>query len=147
MFNGRELRQQRDTADKEKKILFLGSGGTGKCTVFKQLRQIHGEGFKITIKEFIVHIYSQIINEMKLAINAYINYNHRQQQKERKQDNDDEYDEYDELLIFDQLELKSESLTNMESANKIKNYTFNKNSYNDNMDNDNMDNERNVINS
>ena len=55
-----------------KKLLFLGSGGSGKSTLFKQLRTIHGEGFmdkdRLGFKD---HIYSQVIEQMKNIIELY----------------------------------------------------------------------------
>lgn len=128
----RELNKDKSHLSKHKKILFLGSGGCGKSTVFKQLRQIHGDGFSNKDKkEFIKHIHSQIINQMKSALNVYINYNLRQQQREKKENDDvssyGDDDQYiDELLIFDKITLESSQITNMECADKILNYTFNK---------------------
>ena len=37
------------------KILFLGSGGCGKSTLFKQLRKLYGEGFTNKDKKDAVH--------------------------------------------------------------------------------------------
>ena len=128
----RELNKDKSHLSKHKKILFLGSGGCGKSTVFKQLRQIHGDGFSNKDKkEFIKHIHSQIFNQMKSALNVYINYNLRQQQREKKENDDvssyGDDDQYiDELLIFDKITLESSQITNMECADKILNYTFNK---------------------
>eukprot|EP01084_Bolivina_argentea_P116741 207367_1 len=52
-----------------KKLLFLGSGGSGKSTLFKQLRSIHGGGYdRNDYMTFIPHIHSQIIEQMQLAI-------------------------------------------------------------------------------
>mmetsp|Transcript_50805 Transcript_50805/g.80939 ORF Transcript_50805/g.80939 Transcript_50805/m.80939 type:complete len:357 (-) Transcript_50805:749-1819(-) len=55
-----------------KKLLFLGSGGSGKSTLFKQLRTIHGEGFldkdRMGFKD---HIYSQVIEQMKNIYDCY----------------------------------------------------------------------------
>ena len=52
-----------------KKLLFLGSGGSGKSTLFKQLRSIHGDGYsKSDRMYFVAHIHAQIVDQMKLAI-------------------------------------------------------------------------------
>ena len=53
------------------KILFLGSGGCGKSTFFKQLRKLYGEGFTNkhrkdavgTIAEFVVEVMQSLIKE------------------------------------------------------------------------------------
>jgi len=62
--------QQDKSKDKYvKKLLFLGSGGSGKSTLFKQLRTIHGSGWsKEDRMTFIDHIHAQIIEQMKLAL-------------------------------------------------------------------------------
>merc|ERR1712083_35043 len=55
-----------------KKLLFLGSGGSGKSTLFKQLRSIHGKGFKDKDRVgFCDHIYSQTIGQMKTMLEFY----------------------------------------------------------------------------
>ena len=55
-----------------KKLLFLGSGGSGKSTLFKQLRSIHGKGFLSKDRiGFCDHIYSQIIGQMKTMLEFY----------------------------------------------------------------------------
>jgi len=49
-----------------KKLLFLGSGGSGKSTLFKQLRSLHGSGFQDKDRlQFKDHICAQIIEQMK----------------------------------------------------------------------------------
>jgi GTPase SAR1 family protein len=66
-----ELAQEKSDDRQVKKLLFLGSGGSGKSTLFKQLRSIHGEGFldkdRIAFKD---HVYSQIIEQMKSLIES-----------------------------------------------------------------------------
>jgi len=54
------------------KLLFLGSGGSGKSTIFKQLQWLHGHGFDDADRKLLVqHIHSQIICQMKQAIKHY----------------------------------------------------------------------------
>ena len=69
---GKELTFDKKQDQNCKKLLFLGSGGSGKSTLFKQLRTIHGEGFldkdRMGFKD---HIYSQIIEQMKNMIECY----------------------------------------------------------------------------
>ena len=125
----KELNKDKGVYEKHKKILFLGSGGAGKSTIFKQLRQIHGEGFSDDDKkEFIPHIHSQLINEMKSALNIYIDYNLRQKQREQKeQEKNDNYNEYDDdLLLFDNLMLESSELNSTEAADQLLAYKYNK---------------------
>jgi GTPase SAR1 family protein len=51
------------------KLLFLGSGDSGKSTFFKQLRKIHGEGYSdVYRRSFIPPIHNQIVNEMQHAL-------------------------------------------------------------------------------
>ena len=120
-----EIHNDRNTYQKAKKILFLGSAGSGKSTLFKQLRMIHGVGFDDSDREdYIKHIHSQIINEMKLAIQVYIGYNHRIAQKNNalSPSNDDtkSEEEYeDELIVWDNIELHSETLQNAEAAQLV----------------------------
>ena len=65
----RELNQSRKVDENIKKLLFLGSGGSGKSTLYKQLRTIHGKGYTSDDRMFFVsHIHAQIIEQMKLAI-------------------------------------------------------------------------------
>jgi len=65
----RELTKQKQVDKYIKKLLFLGSGGSGKSTLFKQLRTIHGTGWnKEDRLTFVDHIHAQIIEQMKLAI-------------------------------------------------------------------------------
>jgi len=135
---GKELNHGRKQDLNIKKLLFLGSGGSGKSTLFKQLRMIHGDGFNANDKEqFIKHIHTQIINEMKLVIKIYIDYNLRKQQREKKEaqqnDNngylnpdDNGNEETDELLIYDDIELKSEEMKNMTEAQLVLNYQYDK---------------------
>ena len=66
---GKELKADKTSDQNIKKLLFLGSGGSGKSTLFKQLRTIHGEGFldkdRMGFKD---HIYSQVIDQMKSLV-------------------------------------------------------------------------------
>jgi len=65
----KELKKDQQDDSKIKKLLFLGSGGSGKSTLFKQLRSLHGSGFgekdRLQFKE---HIYAQIIEQMRLVL-------------------------------------------------------------------------------
>jgi len=64
-----ELNKQKSKDKYIKKLLFLGSGGSGKSTLFKQLRTIHGNGWSREDRlTFVDHIHAQIIEQMKLAI-------------------------------------------------------------------------------
>ena len=49
--------------------MFLGTDGSGKSTLFKQLRSIHGTGWtKEDRLTFVDHIHAQIIEQMKLSL-------------------------------------------------------------------------------
>eukprot|EP01083_Nonionella_stella_P248530 860337_1 len=55
------------------KLLFLGPGGSGKSTIFKQLQWLHGAGFNDgDIEELKQHITGQIITQMQAAITHYL---------------------------------------------------------------------------
>ena len=61
-----------DSSDKETKILLLGSGFSGRSTFLKQLITIHGAGFADKDKAgYRDHICSQILEQMRLAIDHY----------------------------------------------------------------------------
>jgi len=65
----KELNNDKKSDSQVKKLLFLGSGGSGKSTLFKQLRSLHGAGFKDKDRlQFKDHIYAQIVEQMKLCI-------------------------------------------------------------------------------
>eukprot|EP01084_Bolivina_argentea_P078229 141925_1 len=132
----KEITDDKKKITKIKKILFLGSGGSGKSTLFKQLRMIHGAGFNDNDKEdFIKHVHTQVINEMKAALQVYIGYNMRKQQREKKSQllstnddakYDDESEEDDALLYLDDIELTKGPLTDMKSAEIVMNYEYDK---------------------
>ena len=59
---GKDLKEDAKKDKAIKKLLFLGAGGSGKSTLFKQLRSIHGDGFGADDRKgFIEHIHSQIV--------------------------------------------------------------------------------------
>eukprot|EP01083_Nonionella_stella_P066222 174187_1 len=54
------------------KILFLGPGGSGKTTIFKQLQWLHLDGFAIEdAMSLIRNIHSQVITQMQNVIQYY----------------------------------------------------------------------------
>eukprot|EP01083_Nonionella_stella_P066224 174192_1 len=66
-----ELNNDKKKDKAVKKLLFLGSGGSGKSTIFKQLRTIHGDGWtKKDRMTFVDHIHSQIVEQMRLAVDC-----------------------------------------------------------------------------
>eukprot|EP01083_Nonionella_stella_P205878 749313_1 len=70
---------QRDES-KYKKLLFLGPGGSGKSTIFKQLQWVHGGGYNNEFSNLCkTKIHSQIITQMKHAIKYYLTDNNQQQ--------------------------------------------------------------------
>eukprot|EP01083_Nonionella_stella_P050402 134077_1 len=63
-----ELRKEKRTH----KILFLGSGNSGKSTIYKQLQWLHLDGFsEDDALQLQRHIYFQIIHQMKCVIKHY----------------------------------------------------------------------------
>ena len=72
-----------------KRILFWGPGGSGKSTICKQLRAIHGEGwYHEDRKDFIEPIHTQIIQQMQYAL-EFIQYPGNQEDDEEKQQDPD----------------------------------------------------------
>eukprot|EP00485_Elphidium_margaritaceum_P017385 CAMPEP_0202727718 /NCGR_PEP_ID=MMETSP1385-20130828/185263_1 /ASSEMBLY_ACC=CAM_ASM_000861 /TAXON_ID=933848 /ORGANISM="Elphidium margaritaceum" /LENGTH=372 /DNA_ID=CAMNT_0049393961 /DNA_START=1007 /DNA_END=2125 /DNA_ORIENTATION=- len=54
------------------KLMFLGPGGSGKSTIFKQLKYLHNSGFTESEAQALrEHIYCQITQQMKQAIASY----------------------------------------------------------------------------
>ena len=74
----RQINADKDKAAKIQKLLFLGSGGSGKSTFFKQLRCIHGHGFKAKDRRvFKEHISAQIIEQINRSVECIAYYNER----------------------------------------------------------------------
>jgi len=66
---GKDLKEDAKADKQIKKLLFLGAGGSGKSTLFKQLRNIHGTGFAADDRKgFIEHIHCQIQEQMRLVL-------------------------------------------------------------------------------
>ena len=66
-----DLRKERIQANGTKKILLLGSGGSGKSTIFKQLRQIYGEPLtRVERRQYVTYIHEQCINQMRHALDV-----------------------------------------------------------------------------
>merc|ERR1719203_219227 len=73
-----ELNAAKDDHKRRHKLLFLGSGGSGKSTFFKQLRVIHGHGFSAKDRRvFKEHISAQIIEQINRAIECIPYHNER----------------------------------------------------------------------
>merc|ERR1719474_217874 len=66
-----QLKKEKSEAQRVKKILFLGSGGSGKSTIFKQLRQIYGKPLtSLERRQQKTYIHEQCINQMKHALDV-----------------------------------------------------------------------------
>jgi len=73
-----ELKAARDDYAKRHKLLFLGSGGSGKSTFFKQLRCIHGTGFNDKDRGmYKEHIAVQIIEQIQRSVECIPFHNKR----------------------------------------------------------------------
>ena len=68
----KSLQQDAMLDKKQKKLLLLGPGNSGKSTFFKQLLKIHGEGFsdpkRFNQQDVIRSIFDCIIAQMKAII-------------------------------------------------------------------------------
>lgn len=73
-----ELKAASIDYNKRHKLLFLGSGGSGKSTFFKQLRCIHGTGFSHKDRKvYKEHISAQIVEQMKRSVECIPFHNER----------------------------------------------------------------------
>ena len=67
----RVIRRQKKEARRECKLLLLGAGESGKSTVIKHMRFIHGDGYKVNDQRtFIKHIYQNCLSSIQKLINA-----------------------------------------------------------------------------
>ena len=148
-----EIRKCRKADEQIRKILFLGNGGSGKSTLCKQLRLIHDDSYPDTFrKECIPYIHQQVVEDMQLAIEVYIKYHHRKRQmsfnqesrtrnmhsihgiilSDGKEEEDPSYlshDQYDDdLWMLDDLDLEGLEIQDVESAELVKEYIYNKQS-------------------
>jgi len=58
------------------KLLFLGAGGSGKSTLFRQLRLLHGNGLKENERRtYKTNIYSNIVEGMKTLLEGNLSFN------------------------------------------------------------------------
>eukprot|EP01084_Bolivina_argentea_P021020 39042_1 len=79
-----ELDADHKKANRDHKLLLLGAGSSGKSTFFKQLCQIHGNGFqKQDIEQATQNIYDCIIDQMKQLVEQCV---------ENRENNNDDYD-------------------------------------------------------
>jgi len=75
--NTKQINQKLRSEEREErgdiKLLFLGPGGSGKSTIFKQLQYCHGKGFQRTDAELLVdHIHFQTVYQMQECIDHYL---------------------------------------------------------------------------
>jgi guanine nucleotide-binding protein G(i) subunit alpha len=67
----RRLREDRRVDDDVIKLLFLGAGGSGKSTIFKQLRLLHSNGLRVDErKKYISNIYLNIVEGMQVLVDG-----------------------------------------------------------------------------
>merc|ERR1719273_2376136 len=72
MINSK-LREEENNERGDIKLLFLGPGGSGKSTIFKQLQYCHGKGFGRLDAELLVdHIHFQVVYQMQECIQQYL---------------------------------------------------------------------------
>jgi len=67
------MRHGANQDDEVIKLLFLGAGGSGKSTLFKQLRLLHGNGLKDNERmKYTNNIYQNLVEGMKTLVNGNI---------------------------------------------------------------------------
>ncbi|KAK7916162.1 hypothetical protein WMY93_011923 [Mugilogobius chulae] len=67
----RQLRRDRKNGARELKLLLLGTGESGKSTVIKQMRIIHGRGYsEEDRRDFTRLVYQNIVSSMQTIIQA-----------------------------------------------------------------------------
>ena len=67
----RVIRRQKKETRRECKLLLLGAGESGKSTVIKHMRFIHGDGYKVNDQRiFIKHVYQNCLSSIQKLINA-----------------------------------------------------------------------------
>lgn len=91
-----EIAVAKRKASKDHKLLLLGAGSSGKSTFFKQLCQIHGNGFQQQdIEQARQNIYDCIIDQMKQLVEQCVD-NIKIQEEDGingdDQDGDDQYE-------------------------------------------------------
>ena len=65
----REIADDRRNDHRVKKILLVGTLGSGKSTIFKQLRQIYGEPMtRVERRHYVQYVHEQCITQMKHAL-------------------------------------------------------------------------------
>eukprot|EP01084_Bolivina_argentea_P144655 253736_1 len=66
---GKELQDEKRKDQSVKKLILLGSGESGKSTLFKQLRTLYGTGYADKDRlQFKDHIFAQIVEQMRLCL-------------------------------------------------------------------------------
>ena len=66
-----ELEKDRENVEKEIKVLLLGAGESGKSTIFKQMRIIHGDGYsKAECEYYTRFVYSNTLQSLFAIIRA-----------------------------------------------------------------------------
>jgi len=76
----RRIREIRTNDSEVIKLLFLGAGGSGKSTLFRQLRLLHGNGLgEEERRTYKTNIYNNIVKGMKTLLEGNLSFNAREE--------------------------------------------------------------------
>eukprot|EP01084_Bolivina_argentea_P015890 29770_1 len=123
MMINNDIQHDRMRMTKVKQILFLGSECSDTLKFLKQLQYSHGIFDDYHKEQFIKHIHTQVIEQMKSILQIYMEHQQEFETTDYKNQSLNENSYYEHKYDF---ELQSHDLQNVEAASLVLNYTYNK---------------------